>query len=92
MGEMDDIRDSLDRIEIMLTIEEKIEADPTLSAARRKNLLRDIEERFLRGEFDDADLDDIDLDDDDAIGILVKKLGPRGPAGRSGAEAVRPEP
>ena len=86
--------DSLDRIERQLALEDalakKITADTSLSAAKRRELIREIETWRERGVFLGVDDGDADWDDDDALNILVRKLGPRGPLGRLGATA-RPE-
>jgi hypothetical protein len=79
--------DSLDRVELMMAVEEALdlEADPRLTPGQREELLREIEARIERGEFGDGS--DFDAD---ALGVLVRKLGPRGPRGQAGA-AVKPE-
>jgi hypothetical protein len=77
--------DSLDIVELMMAVEEAIDADASLTPARRERLLHDIQARFERGEF--GDIGDLD---DGALGILVRKLGPKGPRGQAGA-AARPE-
>jgi len=84
--------DSLDRIERQLALEDaltkKITADTSLSAAQRRELIREIETWIERGDFLGVDDDgDADRDDDDALNILVRKLGPRGPLGKLGATA-----
>jgi hypothetical protein len=70
--------DSLDRVELLMAIEEafidQIQADP----AQRERLIREIEARMERGEFGD-----------DALAALVRKVGPH-PRGQAGA-AVQPE-
>jgi hypothetical protein len=75
----------------MMAVEEVIDADTSLTPAQRERLLHEIEARIKRGEF--GDMGDLD---DDALGILVQKLGPRGPIGHAGAavradEALDPE-
>jgi len=77
--------DSLDVVELMMAIEEAVDADATLTPAERERVLREIEARIERGEL--GDLGDFD---DGALGVLVRKLGPRGPRGQAGA-AVKPE-
>ena len=84
-----DLGDSLDRIERLMALEEaliaNIHADPSLTPAQREALIRQVEAQIDSGEFpEEGDWGD------DALGVLVRKLGPRGPLGRSGA-AVRPE-
>ena len=78
-------RDSLEVVERMMAIEETLERNPSLTPAARERLIREIEARFERGEFGGED----DLDDD-ALAILVKKLGPKTPRGQAGA-AAKPE-
>ena len=82
--------ESLERIERLLAIEEalieKIRHDYSLSAEQRDELIREVEARADGGDFPDGD----DWDADDALGFLVRKLGPKGPPGKSGA-AVQPE-
>jgi hypothetical protein len=73
--------DSLDIVELMMAIEEAIGHDETRTPAEREQLLREIEERLRRGDYDLGDLGD------DALGILVRRLGPRGPQGQAGAAA-----
>lgn len=77
--------DSLDVVELMMAIEEVLDADTTLTPAQRERLIHEIEARIERGELGDTG----DLDDG-ALGILVRKLGPKGPRGQAGA-AARPE-
>jgi hypothetical protein len=77
--------DSLDNLELMMAIDESIGVDPTLTPAQRERLIHEINERVERGEF--GDMGDLG---DDALGILVRKLGPRGPLGQAGA-AAKPE-
>ena len=83
----DDSQDSLERIERRLAMEEalieKIGADERLSLDAREHLIREI---LTSDEF----WNDDDRNDDDALAILVRKLGPKGPTGKSGI-AVRPE-
>jgi hypothetical protein len=74
--------DSLEVVELMMAVEEVIDADTSLTPAQRERLLHEIEARIKRGEFGDLD--------DGALGILVRKLGPRGPSGHAGA-AVKPD-
>jgi hypothetical protein len=84
MGAADD---SLDAVELVMAIEEAI-CDLDLAPDARERLIREIEARIESGEFPDAD----DFDDD-ALGALVRNLGPRnprGPLGHAGA-AVKPE-
>jgi hypothetical protein len=84
---MADLPDSLDIVEAVMAIEEvvdHIKADPSLSSAQRQAKLRDLWD-WIEREFGDADLDD------DALGALVRKLGPR-PRGQSGAAAQVPAP
>jgi len=85
-----DNQDSLERIERQLAIEdeliEKIVADERLSLGAREQLIREI--LALRDSDDFWNEDD--WNDDDALAILVRKLGPKGPQGKSGV-AVRPE-
>jgi hypothetical protein len=78
-------RDSLEVVERIMAMEEAIERNPSLTPAERERLIREIRARFERGEFDGED----DLDDD-ALAILVEKLGPRSPRGQAGA-AAKPE-
>jgi hypothetical protein len=78
--------DSLDNLELEMAIDESIGVDPTLTPAQRERLIHEIKERIERGEFGDRG----DLDDD-ALGILVRKLGPRGPLGQAGAAAKTEE-
>lgn len=90
---LEQINDSLDLIARRMEIEdrliERIRADPSLSRDRKDEQVRQVE-AWAESTSDD-DLPDLDLDDDDSIAILVRKLGPRGPFGKSGAAAVRPE-
>jgi hypothetical protein len=83
--------DSLDRVEHLLEIEdaltERIRNDPSLSAAQQEALIRELEARTDAGFFTEGDGWD---GDDDALALLVCKLGPNGPPGKLGA-AVRPE-
>jgi hypothetical protein len=87
--ELNDSGDSLDRVERRLAIEEmmtgKINADLSLTPDQREQLISEVQARLDSGEFDNED----DWDDD-VLGVLVRKLGPRGPHGRSGI-AARPE-
>jgi hypothetical protein len=84
-GEFNRVGDSLDVVEFEMAIEEAIGVDPSLTPAERERLIREIAARIERGEF--GSMGD---SDDDALAILVKKLGPRGPQGQAGA-AVKPE-
>jgi hypothetical protein len=77
--------DSLDVVELMMAIEEAIDADTSLTPAQRARLMHEIEARIERGDF--GDMGGLN---DDALGMLVRKLGPRGPRGQAGA-AARPE-
>ncbi len=79
--------DSLDAVELLMAVEEAIGQDTSLSPARREQLISEIKARIERGEF--GGLDD---SDDDALAILVKKLGPRDPGGQSSAHAQPEEP
>ena len=78
--------DSLERIERLLVIEdtliERIRADCSLSSAEREELIREVEDRIERGDFPEGDDWDGDLQ-----GILVRRLGPKGPQGKFGAAA-----
>lgn len=79
--------DSLDIVELMMAIEERLDSvrtDPSLTASQRERLIREIAERIKRGEFGE--------DDGDAIAGLVRNLGPRDPKGQSGAEVPPKEP
>jgi hypothetical protein len=78
--------DSLAIVELMMAIEEAIDRDSSLTAAQRERLLQEIEARIRRGEF--GDLSDLD---DDALGAAVRKLGPKGPLGQTGAAAIPEE-
>ena len=60
---------------------DQIQADPRLSLEQKQWLFREIEARIQRREFEGGD------DSDDALGALVRRLGPRGPRNQSGAEA-----
>ena len=53
--------------------------------AQREDLIREVEDRIERG-----DLPERDDWDDDALAILVRKLGPKGPPGKFGM-AVTPD-
>jgi len=77
--------DSLDVVELTMAIEEAFDLDESLSPAQRERLIREIEARIERGEL--RDLRDLD---DGALGIPVRKLGPKGPLGQAGA-AAKPE-
>ncbi|MGA2435805.1 MAG: hypothetical protein ABSG25_11020 [Bryobacteraceae bacterium] len=81
---------SMDKVERVMAIEgmlnERIIFDSSLSTTERERLIRELEDLVANGEFPEGD----DWDKDDALGIPVRKLGPRGPAGSLGA-AVRPE-
>jgi len=78
--------DDLDPVDLVMAIEEAIGVDERLDLAQRDWLIREIEARVERGEF--GDLRDLD---DDALGTLVRKLGPR-PSGEAGAAAQPEEP
>jgi hypothetical protein len=83
---MADLPDSLDIVEAVMAVEELVEeihADRSLSPEQREAKLHDLWV-WIEREFGDADLDD------DALGALVRKLGPR-PRGQSGAAAKVPE-
>jgi hypothetical protein len=86
----DESQDSLDRIERQLAIEdaliEEIRGDERLGFDAREQLIREILARHDDAEFWNED----DWNDDDASAILVRKLDPKGPKGKSGV-AVRPE-
>jgi hypothetical protein len=85
----DNSEDSLDRVERLMAAGEaligRIRADESLSLDQREYLIREIEARVNSGEFWNED-----GWDDDALGILVRTLGPKGPRGKSG-EAVHAE-
>ena len=75
--------DSLDLVELVMAIESAIDRD--LDPSEREWLIREIKTRMATGEFgNEGDFDD------DALGALVRKLGPRSPRGQAGA-AVKPE-
>jgi hypothetical protein len=82
--------DSMKRVERLFAIEEaliqRIRSDHSLSSAQRDELIREVEARAESGDFPEGD----DWDDDDALAILVRRLGPKGPQGKLGA-ALRPE-
>ena len=86
----DESQDSLDRVERQLAMEdaliEEIGGDERLSFDAREQLIREILARHDDAEFWNED----DWNGDDASAILVRKLGPKGPKGKSGV-AVRPE-
>ncbi len=73
--------DSLDVVELVMAIEEALDADTGLTSSQRERLIRELEDRIARGEFGDDDLDA------DALSALVRKLGPRSPRGQAGAAA-----
>jgi hypothetical protein len=74
--------DSLDIIERVMAIEEAFsERMITLSPDGREELIREILARLDCDEFGN---------NDDALAILVRRLGPQGPMGKSGI-AVLPE-
>jgi hypothetical protein len=77
---IDDIKDSLDRVERRLQIEEelleRIDNDPTLTDDAKAKLRRRVEEWALYG-----DVDLPDLGDDDDLLTLVRKLRPKGSGG-----------
>ena len=77
--------DSLDVVELVMAIEKAIDADARLTPSQRERRIKEIQAWIERGEF--GDMGDLD---DDALGILVRKLRPKGPVGQAGA-AVRPE-
>jgi hypothetical protein len=76
--------DSLDAVELAMAVEELLiqEAliDPSLAADERDRSIQEIVDGIRRGEFGDDW-------DDDGFAALVRKLAPRGPLGRSGAQA-----
>jgi len=78
--------DSLEVVELMMAVEEAIDADASLTPAQPERLLHDIQARFERGEF--GDIDDLD---DGSLGILIRKIGPRSPRSQAGA-AAKPAP
>ena len=82
--------DSMKRVERLFAIEEalieRIRSDHSLSSAQREEQIREVGARAESGDFPAGD----DWDDDDALAILVRKLGPKGPQGKLGA-AIRPE-
>ncbi len=73
--------DSLEVVELVMAIEEALDADTGLAPDQRERLIHELEARIARGEFGDDDLDA------DALSALVRKLGPRGPRGQAGAAA-----
>jgi hypothetical protein len=76
--------DSLDRVELVMAIEEAFDTHLThLAPAQRERLIREIVARIANGEFGD---------DDDALAAPVRKLGPRSPRGQAGAAAQPEEP
>jgi hypothetical protein len=83
----DDSQDSLERVEHRLAMVEalieEISTDERLSLDAREQLIQEILAR--------SDDDEFWNDDDDALAILVRRLGPKGPQGSSGV-AVHPEP
>jgi hypothetical protein len=81
----DPLDDSLDRIELLMAIEEALDLSH-LTPAQREQLMLEIEARIERGEFEEGDLDD------DALAALVRKVGPRTPRGQAGAAAQPEEP
>ncbi len=79
--------DSLDNVERVMALEESLDqiyADPRLSFAQRRFLIREIEERIESGEFGD--------EGGDALAALVRRRGPRNPSGQTGAAVVPEEP
>jgi hypothetical protein len=81
MASLDRPNDSLDAVELVMAIEEALGPDESMSADVREQLVREILARRDNDEF---------WEDDDALAILVRKLRPKGPKGRSGV-AVLPE-
>lgn len=81
--------DSLEVVELMVELEDLTTGEPVGEEERRRRI-RGIRARLkhfdlgVLGEFLDGD------DDDDLLASLVRKLGPKGPQGKSGA-AARPE-
>jgi hypothetical protein len=78
------MRDSLEIVELMMAIEQAFDLDASLTATQRERLLSEIQKRIEKGEL--GSLDDLDLDEG-TLGVLVRKLGPRGPLGQAGAKA-----
>jgi hypothetical protein len=82
----DDSQDSLERVEhrvaMVEALIEEISTDERLSLDAREQLIQEI---LARSD------DEFWNDDDDALAILVRRLGPKGPQGSSGV-AVHPEP
>lgn len=81
MASFDRPDDSLDAVELVMAIEEALGPDESLSDEESEQLVREILARRNNDEF---------WDDDDALAVLVRKLRPKGPKGRSGV-AVQPE-
>ena len=82
-GRFGDKPDSLDIVEQVMAVEAALDQD--LSIEQREYLIRE-----LRAQLEDGSLDPDTWDDDDALGVLVRKLSPKGPPGKFGS-AVRPE-
>ena len=82
----DDSQDSLERVEhrvaMVEALIEEISTDERLSLDAREQLIQEI---LARSD------DEFWNDDDDALAILVRRLGPKGPQGSSGV-AVHPAP
>ncbi len=75
--------DSLDAVEIVMAIEERLGRD--LSDEESERLTAEITERLSKGEFGDDELDDM-------LAIVVRKPGPRNPRGQAGAVALPEDP
>ena len=87
-GEFPQNPDSLEMVELTMQLESLLTGE--VAPQDRAELIRQIRARLAYldpgGEFN-LGLDDDDLDDNDLLAALVRKLGPRGPLGRSGARA-----
>ena len=96
MPSRDDLSgDSLERIELEFALEEVIDsinADTSLSSQQRERLIRQVQDRFELGLWDEDGCNDEDDWNDDTLGVLIQRLGPKGPKGKSGSAAAHPEP
>src|SRR5438309_10458725 len=86
-----DLGDSLDRVEYLMDVEQKltdeINADASLTPNEKRRLILELEQGIQNWNGDGDE-----LDDGSALAIYVRKLGPRGPGSRSGSIALRPDP
>jgi hypothetical protein len=87
-GESPQNPDSLEMVELTMQLEAILTGE--VAPQDRAEWIRKIRGRLAYldpgGQFD-LGLDDDDLDDDDLLAAFVRKLGPRGPLGRSGSRA-----